>query len=162
MIETLISFSCQSVDQVAGSEPVSPGFLDTVSDERAVMVVQEKGMGPVRPVSPEISSRAICSRGHHSMGREPVRPTSSTMTREVRAVMVDQDGGRKLVRPGSDVLLKEARRVRVDQEEGRGPVRGLNEILSVDREVKVDQSGGRELVMLLLLMSRDCRAVNAE
>ena len=62
----------------------------------------------------------------------------------------------------SDVMLKEARWVRVDQEEGRGPVRGFVEMLSCVREVKVDQSDGRVLMILLLLRSRDWRAVSAE
>ena len=81
---------------------------------------------------------------------------------DVRAVIVDQDGGRDPARLVSDVLLKEARWVRVDQEEGRGPVRGLKEIFSCVREVNLDQSGGREPVMPLILRSRDCRAVRVE
>ena len=81
---------------------------------------------------------------------------------DVRAVMVDQDGGRDPARLESDVLLKEARWVRVDQEEGRGPVRGLNEMFSCVRELNLDQSGGREPVMPLILRSRDCRAVRVE
>ena len=87
---------------------------------------------------------------------------SLTMTREVRAVMVDQDGGRDPARLESEVLLKEARWVRVDQEEGRGPVRGLNDMFSCVRELNLDQSGGSEPVMPLMLRSRDCRAVRAE
>ena len=83
------------------------------------------------------------------------------MTRVVRAAMADHDGGRDPVRLESDVLLKEARRVRVDQEEGRGPVRGFVEMHSCVREVRLDQSDGRMLKILLLLRSRDWRAVSA-
>ena len=137
-------------------------MLDTVSDVRAIMEVQEEGMVPVRPVSPEISSTARWVRADHWLGRGPARPVSSTMTRVVRAAMADQDGGRDPVRLESDVLLKEARWVRVDQEEGRGPVRGFVEMLSCVREVMLDQSGGRVLMILLPLRSRDCRAVSAE
>ena len=129
-----------------------------MSDVRAVMEVQEEGMVPVRPVSSEISSRTRWVKADHWLGRGPVRLVSSTMTREVRAAMVDQDGDRDPVRLESDVLLKEARWVRVDQEEGSGPVRGFDEMFSWVSEVKVDQAGGREPVMPLLLKSRDCRA----
>ena len=68
-------------------------MLDTVSDVRVVMEVQEEGMVPMRPVPPEISSTARWVRADHWLGRGPARPVSLTMTRVVRAVMVDQDGG---------------------------------------------------------------------
>ena len=61
----LSSVSCPNDVHFAGSEPVSPGSLDTESDVRAVMEAQEEGMVPVRPVSPEISSRTRWVRADH-------------------------------------------------------------------------------------------------
>ena len=69
-----------------------------MSDVRAVMEVQEEAMVLVKPLSPEISSRARWVRVDHWLGRGPVKLMSSMMTMEVRVVMADQDGGRDPVR----------------------------------------------------------------
>ena len=100
---------------------MSPGSLDTESDVRAVMEVQVEGMVPMRPVSPEISSRVRWVRADHWLGKEPVRPASLSIMRVVRAVKADQEGGRDPVTARSETSST-ASLARLDQAPGSRPL----------------------------------------